>query len=221
MKITQTKKKQFEESEYTINKKQKETFASLLKRIGINEWNYTLITINSPDYITDWQKQLKYFERRLKRIKINFVACLEWSDKRAHGYHLHLIISSEDIDLLDIPKKTGHKSELLVNNCLDRCIGYLSKERRGCVVNEKEYYTNINERKLVPVAIRSITTVEAPVEVVEEHNVPVLNEPKTKPKKELKVFFTDLIKKVKIVISRLFIRNKEQHYYDYTKEIVC
>jgi hypothetical protein len=159
MKGLQTRKKRFEEAEYTTNKKQKEDFASLIKRIGINELNYIMITINCPTYISGWAEQLRYLKTFLKRIKTNYVACLEWSDQRSNGYHLHLIISRELIDHINIPK-TAYISELLVNNCLDRCLGYICKERKGCVVNEKTYFTNISERKLIPITNRFVSDEE-------------------------------------------------------------
>jgi len=221
MKGLKIRQKKFEETDYATNEKQKEDFASLLKRIGINDSNYVMVTINCPDYITDWQKQLRYLERRLERIKIKYVACFEWSDKRANGYHLHLIISREDGNIEVFPSKTCHISEMLINNCLERCLAYVCKERKGCVVDEKKYCTNIPERKLVPIAIRIIMKEETPNQVFEEHSEQALNNPQTKPKKELKGFFKDLLKKVKTLISRLFIKNQEQYYYDYKKEIVC
>jgi hypothetical protein len=222
MKGLQTRKKRFEESEYTTNEKQKEDFASLLRRIGINELNYVMITINCPNYISDWLEQYRYLNKFLKRIKIKYVACLEWCDQRSNGYHLHLIISRENMDFINIPTKTGYISELLVNNCLNRCLGYICKERKGCVVNEKKYYTNISERKLVPVAVRQMTKEESPTQTTEKHSIQADNHHQAKPKKmKLKVFIKDLIKKVKTFISRLFIKNQARYYYDYKKEIVC
>lgn len=223
-----TKKKRFEETEYTFDPHRKAMFKCDLLRKGINEFNYRMVTINCPLYIDimDKEMQLVFLSDFLKSLKFYYVACCEWSDERANGYHLHLIISKESLELYIslFSDDTCHISELLVDNSLDRCLGYLTKERKGCTTanrKEKFYFSNIQEQKLVSIGVRPVINEETPIHTVEAQSEQVFNHPQTKPKKELKVFFKDLLKKVKTVISRLFIKNQEQYYYEYKKEVVC
>jgi hypothetical protein len=223
--------KDFTEALYTIDEAQLERFKSDLARKGIDESNYLFISINCPKRIalTEKEKQLDYLFNLLKCLSIFHVACIEWSDERSNGYHLHIIISEKDFNFNLFPDElyvgdSFYKSELLVDNSLNRCLGYLCKERKGCTASnrkEKFYFSNIPERKLIPIGIRSITKEETLNEAIEESKEPIVEQTITKPKKKLKVFFKDLIKKVKTLISRLFIKNHEQYYYDCKKEIVC
>jgi hypothetical protein len=154
---------------------------------------------------------------------------MEWSDERANGYHLHIIISKEDLNFELFPDElfvddSFYKSELQVDNSLDRCLGYMTKERKGCTAKnrkEKFYFSNIPERRLIPIGIRPIIKEDNLVEVIDEAKEQMIKETQNKQKKKLKVFYEELFIKVKTVISRLFIKNQEQYYYDYKKEIIC
>ncbi len=231
MKGIKTKKKQFEETIYTFDEYQKEKFNSALGRKGINELNYIMITINCPKrfYIWEPKKQFDYLVNLLKSLSIYYVACIEWCDERSNGYHLHIIISEEDFDFNLFPYElfvddSFYKSELLVDNSLDRCLGYITKERKGCTAKnrkEKFYFSNIPERRLVPIGLRPILEEDTPYEAIEEAKEQILKETQNKQKKKLKVFYKELFIKVKTVISWLFIKNQEQYYYDNKNEIVC
>jgi hypothetical protein len=223
-----TKKKSFDQTVYTFDAHQKAKFKTALARMGITLSNYVMITVNCPEYIdiVDKELQLTFLISFLNSFKFSYVACCEWSDERANGYHLHIIISREDLDLNShlFSDETCYESDLLVDNSLDRCLGYITKERKGCTTKnrkEKFYFSNISERKLIPIGISHIIKEEPQVKVSEESEAQIVEETRAKPKKKLKVFLKALFKRVKILISRLFIKNQEQYYYDYKKEIVC
>jgi hypothetical protein len=231
MKRIITKKKLFEDTVYTVDEYQKEKFKSDLARKGINELNYIMITINCPKrfYIWEPKKQLDYLIKLLNSLHVNYVACIEYCDERSNGFHLHFIISKEDLNVEVFPDELFvddlfHKSVLRRNHCLDRCLGYLTKERKDCTAynrKEKFYFSNIQERKLIPIGIRPITKYETPYEAIEETNEEIVQDPQNNPKKKYIVFFKDFLNKVKSVISGLFNKNQEQYYNDYKKEIVC
>jgi hypothetical protein len=211
-----TKKKYFDQTVYTFDPHQKAMFKTALARMGITMSNYVMITVNCPNYIDikDKQLQLNFLIEFLNNFKFSYVACCEWSDQRANGYHLHIIISREDLDLnlnlfLD---DTCYESELLVDNSLDRCLGYITKERTGCTANnrkEKFYFTNIPERKLIPIAVRSIITEKTTEEtiILEKVECQVFKEriKANNPKEMLKSFFENTLKEMKRFFSRLFI----------------
>ncbi len=222
MKGIKTKKKQFEESVYTFDQYQKEKFNSALGRKGINELNYIMITINCPKrfYIWEPKKQFDYLVNLLKSLNIYYVACIEWCDERSNGYHLHIIISKEDLNFELFPYELFiddlfHKSVLRGNHCLDRCLGYLTKERKDCTSynrKEKFYLTNIPERVLIPLAVRSNlieeTTEETTVFEKEDYKVFKERIKVNNPKEMLKSFFENTLKEVKRFFSRLFIFKK-------------
>jgi hypothetical protein len=221
----------FDESKYTVDRVQLDRFKSDLARKGINNSNYLFISINCPKRIEikEGKKQFDYLDTILKNLTIFYVACFEWSDERSNGYHLHIIISEEDFDFNLFPDElfvddSFYKSELQVDNSLDRCLGYMTKERKGCTAKnrkEKFYFSNIPERRLIPIGIRPIIKEDNLVEVIDEAKEQMIKETQNKQKKKLKVFYEELFIKVKTVISRLFIKNQEQYYYDYKKEIIC
>jgi hypothetical protein len=220
-----TKKKRFEETDYTFDPHRKAMFKSYLSRIGINEFNYRMVTVNCPLHIDirDKQMQLDFLSDFLKSLKFKYVACCEWSDQRANGYHLHIIISREDLDLnLHLfSDDTCYESELLVDNSLDRCLGYITKERTGCTGKnrkEKFYFSNIQERKLVSIGVRPVIKEEAPNQVIEEAIEHAFKYPRVFPNKKFKVFFKAFLNKVKTFISGLFIKKKERFDYVYKKE---
>lgn len=223
-----TKKKYFDQTVYTFDPHQKAMFKTALARMGITISNYVMITVNCPEYIGIKEKksQLAFLIAFLNSFKFSYVACCEWSDERANGYHLHIIISREDLDLnLHLfSDDTCYESELLVDNSLDRCLGYITKERTGCTASnrkEKFYFSNIPERNLVSIGVRPVIKEEAPVQAIEEQSEQAINHLPTMPKKKLKVFFKDLLKKVKTMISRLFIKKKKLFDYEFKKEIIC
>jgi hypothetical protein len=217
-----TKKKQFEETIYTFDEYQKEKFNSALGRKGINELNYIMITINCPKrfYIWEPKKQFDYLVNLLKSLSIYYVACIEWCDERSNGYHLHIIISKEDLNFELFPYELFiddlfHKSVLRGNHCLDRCLGYLTKERKDCTSynrKEKFYLTNIPERSLIPLALRSNITKEATEEtiILEKIDYQVFKQriKARKPKDILKSFFEKILKRVKRFFPVLFINKK-------------
>lgn len=221
-------KKHFDETVYTFDAHQKAKFKTALARMGINESNYIFLTINCPKRIDirEKKKQYNYVVRILKSLNIFYVACCEWSDERANGYHLHIIISIKDLNFELFPDELFiddlfHKSDLLVNNCLDRCLGYLCKERKGCTAQnrkEKFYFNNIPERKLVPIGIRQIIKGETPDQAIEARSEKAVNNSQTKPKNKILVFFKNKITKVKSLFSRLFIEKKIQFKYEYTEK---
>jgi hypothetical protein len=218
MKRIKTKKKHFEETVYTFDEYQKEKFKSNLARKGINELNYIMITINCPKrfYIWEPKKQLDYLINLLNSLKISFVACIEWCDERSNGYHLHIIISKGDLNVELFPNELFvddlfYKSVLRRNHCLDRCLGYLTKERKDCTAfnrKEKFYYSNIKERKLIPLSTR---IVEKEKILIEENEVTLTsNETSIRrdPKEILRRFFTKALAYVRRAFSALFIRKK-------------
>ena len=214
--------KHFDETLYTIDKAQSEKFKSDLARKGINESNYLFISINCPKRIgiTNKKKQFDYLDDLLKSLTIFYVACFEWSDERSDGYHLHIIVSEEEFNIELIPDELlvddlYHQSEFLANNCLDKCLGYVCKERKGCTASnrkEKFYFTNIPERKLIPIAVRSIMTEKTTEEtiILEKVEDQVFKERiKAKnPKGILKSFFEKFLKVVKRFFPTLFINKK-------------
>ncbi len=223
-----TKKKRFNETVYTYDFHQKAVFKCALARMGISQLNYVMITVNCPEYIDikDKQSQLAFLITFLNSFNFCYIASCEWSDERANGYHLHIIISREDLDLnLNLfSDDTCHISELLVDNSLDRCLGYITKERKGCTASnrkEKFYFSNIPKRKLIPLGIRQVIKEETTNQVVEEAIKHVVKNPWTKPNRKFEVFFKDILYNVKTVISRLFIHKKKLFNYEYKKEIVC
>lgn len=210
-----TKKKRFNETVYTYDSHQKAVFKCALARMGISQLNYVMITVNCPEYIDikDKQSQLAFLIAFLNSFNFCYIASCEWSDERANGYHLHIIISREDLDLnLNLfSDDTCHISELLVDNSLDRCLGYITKERKGCTASnrkEKFYFSNIPERRLKPLAVRSKITEEPIVFEKEDYQVFKERIKVNNTKEILKSFFENALKEVKRFFSKLFIYKK-------------
>jgi hypothetical protein len=162
MKKTKISKKQFEENEYRTDDNQMDTFRSLLKRSAICRDNYEMVTINCPNRIKESKNQLRYLNRFLSKLTVKYVGCMEWSDERANGYHLHLIVSKIDSQYHTFSKRNCHISQFNACHTLERCMRYVCKERRNLVTKEKQYFTNIEGRNLIPIAPQKPNSLEIP-----------------------------------------------------------
>ena len=162
MNTLKIKKNQFAETEYQTDQYQFDLFKSLLNRVGVLENDYSMVTVICPPRLKDYDSQKIHLMNFLKKIDKPYCACMEWSSERSKGNHLHIVLAKEYTELQIFSNKYCHVSDEKAFYNLERCLKYVCKERKNIVVKEKEYFTNIEARSLVPIAILKADETQIP-----------------------------------------------------------
>lgn len=89
--------------------------------------DYCFITITLIEYAFDFDKQLCEMEKLMYLFRFNFIACREFSEEKASGWHFHMITQKQNLPLI------GKLCEYHIeppkwDDSFERALTYLCKE---------------------------------------------------------------------------------------------